>query len=88
MVMVLSHVSTNYCDSVTAKVGAACVQDFYRLFMIPGMCHGAGNPVNVLFRSNEATAMPPEPDGDMLTVPGAVGRARVGSIRIQCVSPR
>jgi feruloyl esterase len=66
--MVPSQVSTDYYASVMAKLGAARVNGFYRLFMVPGMSHCGGGPgAGVLFRSEEATAVPLEPDRDMLT---------------------
>jgi feruloyl esterase len=66
--MVPSQVSTEYYASVTAKMGPARVKSFYRLFMVPGMSHCGGGPgAGVLFRSEEATAVPLEPDRDMLT---------------------
>ena len=44
------------------------MQSFYRLFMVPGMSHCGGGPgANVLFHSEEASAVPLEPDRDMLT---------------------
>jgi feruloyl esterase len=44
------------------------VNNFYRLFMVPGMSHCGGGPgANVLFHSEEAAAVPLEPDRDMLT---------------------
>jgi feruloyl esterase len=66
--MVPSQVSTEYYASVTAKLGSARVKGFYRLFMVPGMSHCGGGPgAGVLFRSEEAIAVPLEPDRDMLT---------------------
>jgi feruloyl esterase len=66
--MVPSQVSTEYYASVTARLGPARVKGFYRLFMVPGMSHRGGGPgAGVLFRSEEATAVPLEPDRDMLT---------------------
>jgi feruloyl esterase len=66
--MVPSQVSTEYYASVTAKLGSARVKVFYRLFMVPGMSHCGGGPgAGVLFRSEEAIAVPLEPDRDMLT---------------------
>lgn len=66
--MVPSQVSTNYYDSVTSKLGSKRVKEFYRLFMIPGMCHCGGGPgANVLFQSEDATGVPLDPDRDMLT---------------------
>jgi hypothetical protein len=44
------------------------VKGFYRLFMVPGMSHCGGGPgAGILFRSEEAPAVPLEPDRDMLT---------------------
>jgi len=66
--MVPSQVSTEYYASVTAKLGPARVEGFYRLLMVPGMAHcGAGPGANVLFHSEEAAAVPLDPDRDMLT---------------------
>jgi feruloyl esterase len=66
--MVPSQVSIDYYDSVTAKLGSKRVNTFYRLFMIPGMWHCNGGPgASVLFHSDEATAVPLDPDRDMLT---------------------
>ena len=49
-------------------MGATRVNGFYRLFMVPGMLHCGGGPgADVLFRSEEATAVPLAPDRDMLT---------------------
>jgi feruloyl esterase len=66
--MVPSQVSIDFYDSMTSKLGAPRVNEFYRLFMVPGMLHCGGGPgANVLFRSEEATAVPLDPDRDMLT---------------------
>lgn len=66
--MVPSQVSTEYYESVTARLGPSRVKTFYRLFMVPGMAHCRGGPgSDVLFRSEAATAVPLEPDRDMLT---------------------
>jgi feruloyl esterase len=66
--MVPSQVSTDYYDSVVSKLGSKGVNEFYRLFMVPGMCHCGGGPgANVLFRSEDAAAVPLEPGRDMLT---------------------
>lgn len=66
--MVPSQVSTDYHASVTAKMGPAHVKSSYRLLMVPGMAHcGAGPGAIVLFDSEEAAAVPLEPDRDMLT---------------------
>ena len=66
--MVPSQVSTDYFDSVTSKLGSKQVNEFYRLFMIPGMCHCARGPgANVLFQTENAAAVPLEPDRDLLT---------------------
>ena len=66
--MVPSQVSTEYYASVAAKWGAERVNSFYRLFMVPGMSHCGGGPgANVLFHSEEAAAVPLEPDRDILT---------------------
>jgi pimeloyl-ACP methyl ester carboxylesterase len=63
--MLPSQVSTNYYASVTAALGSARVKEFYRLFMIPGMGHCSAGP-DVLFRSENTTAVSLEPDRDML----------------------
>lgn len=66
--MVPSQVSTDYYESVTAKMGLEPVKHFYRLLMIPGMGHcGVGSGANVLFHSEETAAVPLDPDRDMLT---------------------
>jgi feruloyl esterase len=66
--MVPSQVSIDYYDSVTAKLGSKRVNTFYRLFMIPGMWHCSGGPgANVLFHSGTASAVPLDPDRDLLT---------------------
>jgi feruloyl esterase len=66
--MVPSQVSIDYYDSMTSKLGPNRVNEFYRLFMVPGMWHCGGGPgADVLFRSEEATAVPLDPDRDMLT---------------------
>jgi len=66
--MVPSQVSTDYYASVTARLGPEQVKPFYRLLMIRGMAHCGGGPgANVLFHSEEAAAVPLEPDRDMLT---------------------
>jgi feruloyl esterase len=66
--MVPSQVSTDYYASVTAKMGPEPVKHFYRLLMIPGTGHcGVGSGANVLFHSEEAAAVPLDPDRDMLT---------------------
>jgi feruloyl esterase len=66
--MVPSEVSIDYYASVISRMGAGRVDGFYRLFMVPGMFHCVGGPgANVLFRSEAATAVPLDPDRDMLT---------------------
>jgi hypothetical protein len=66
--MVPSQVSTDYYASVQARMGTARVEKFYRLFMVPGMCHCGGGPgANVIFRSELAAAVPLDPDRDLLT---------------------
>ena len=66
--MVPSQVSTDYFDSLTSKLGSRRVNEFYRLFMIPGMCHCSRGPgANVLFRSEDAAAVPLDPERDLLT---------------------
>lgn len=64
--MVPSQVSTDYYDSVNSKLGPKQLEAFYRLFMIPGMWHCSSGP-DVLFRSEDAVAVPLEPERDMLT---------------------
>jgi len=63
--MVPSQVSTDYYDSVNSKLGPKQLEEFYRLFMVPGMWHCSGP--DVLFRSEDAVAIPLEPERDMLT---------------------
>ena len=66
--MVPSEGSVNYFDSVLKTLGTTRVNDFYRLFMIPGMAHCGGGPgANVLFQSELATNIPFEPNRDILT---------------------
>jgi tannase/feruloyl esterase len=66
--MVPSQVSTDYYASVGKQMGTTRVENFYRLFMVPGMGHCGGGPgANVLFRSEQAAAVPLNPDRDMLT---------------------
>jgi feruloyl esterase len=66
--MVPSRVSKEYYASVAEKLGPTLVQGFYRLFMIPWMAHCGGGPgANVLFQSEDAGAVPLEPERDMLT---------------------
>jgi feruloyl esterase len=66
--MVPSQVSTDYYSSVGAQMGTARLENFYRLFMVPGMGHCGGGPgANVIFRSEQATAVPLNPDRDLLT---------------------
>jgi feruloyl esterase len=64
--MVPSQVSIDYYDSVKSKLGSKRLQEFYRLFMVPGMWHCSRGP-DVLFRSEDALAIPLEPERDMLT---------------------
>lgn len=64
--MVPSQTSVEYYEAVKAKLGAQRIAGFYRLFMIPGMWHCSGGP-DVLFHSEEASAVPLAPDRDMLT---------------------
>jgi len=63
--MVPSQVSTDYYDSVNSKLGPKQLEEFYRLFMVPGMWHCSGP--DVLFRSEDAVAIPLEQERDMLT---------------------
>jgi len=43
-------------------------ENFYRLFMVPGLGHCGGGPgANLVFRSELATAVPLDPNRDMLT---------------------
>src|SRR5262249_31704456 len=66
--MVPSQVSTDYYASVEAQMGTARVGNFYRLFMIPGMGHCGGGPgATVILRSEQAIAVPLDPDRDILT---------------------
>lgn len=64
--MVPSQTSVDYYEAVKAKLGAQRIARFYRLFMIPGMWHCSSGP-DVLFHSEEASAVPLEADRDMLT---------------------
>lgn len=63
--MVPSQTSVAYYEAVAGKLGLQRVAGFYRLFMIPGMWHCSSGP-DVLFRSEGTTAIPVEPDRDML----------------------
>jgi len=66
--MVPSQSSIDYYDAVTARLGPKQVNTFYRLFMVPGMLHCNGGPgASVLFHSDQASAVPLDPDRDMLT---------------------
>lgn len=66
--VVPSEGSVNYFDSVLKTLGTTRVNDFYRLFMTPGMAHCGGGPgANVLFQSELARNIPLEPKRDMLT---------------------
>jgi feruloyl esterase len=66
--MVPSQVSTDFYASVEKQIGNARRENFYRLFMVPGMGHCGGGPgANVLFRSEQAAAVPLDPNRDMLT---------------------
>lgn len=64
--MVPSQVSIDYYDSVNSKLGPKQLDQFYRLFMVPGMWHCSRGP-DVLFRSEVAAAIPLEPERDLLT---------------------
>lgn len=64
--MVPSQVSIDYYDSLNSKLGPKQLDEFYRLFMVPGMWHCGRGP-DVLFRSEDAMAIPLEPERDMLT---------------------
>ena len=64
--MVPSQVSIDYYDSVNSKLGPKQLEEFYRLFMVPGMWHCSSGP-DVLLRSEDAMAIPLEPERDMLT---------------------
>jgi Tannase and feruloyl esterase len=66
--MVPSETSVNYFNSVVKILGTTKVNDFYRLFMVPGMAHCGGGPgANVLFQSEVAPNVPLESDRDVLT---------------------
>lgn len=66
--MVPSQGSTNYFESVVKTLGRAQVNEFYRLFMVPGMAHCGGGPgTGVLFQTELAPNIPLSPDRDMLT---------------------
>src|SRR5262249_24873578 len=42
--LIMPQGSINYYERVAAKMGGlASVQDFYRMYLIPGMAHGPGN---------------------------------------------
>jgi feruloyl esterase len=64
--MVPSQVSIDYYDSLNSTLGPKKLEEFYRLFMVPGMWHCGRGP-DVLFRSEDAVAIPLEPERDMLT---------------------
>jgi len=66
--MVPSEGSVNYFDSVLKTLGTTRVNDFYRLFMIPGMAHCGGGPgADVLFQSEVTPHIPLTPERDMLS---------------------
>jgi feruloyl esterase len=66
--MVPSQVSIDYWNSVNRKIGESRVDEFYRLFMIPGMAHCGGGPgADILFHSEKANAVPLDPERDMLS---------------------
>ena len=66
--MVPSVVSIDYYASVGLQMGTVQRENFFRLFMVPGMGHCGGGPgANVVFRSEQATAVPLSPDRDLLT---------------------
>lgn len=66
--MVPAQVSVDYRTLLSSKLGESRVNEFFRLFMIPGMAHCGGGPgANVLFHSEKANTVPLEPERDMLT---------------------
>jgi hypothetical protein len=66
--MVPAQVSVDYRALLSGKLGESHVNEFFRLFMIPGMAHCGGGPgADVLFHSEKANAVPLEPERDMLT---------------------
>jgi Tannase and feruloyl esterase len=65
--MVPAETSTDYHNSVVARLGRLKVDRFYRLFMVPGMAHCAGGAgADVLLRSSAATGIKLDADHDVL----------------------
>jgi feruloyl esterase len=66
--VVPAQVSTDHRALVSSRLGESHVNEFFRLFVIPGMAHcGGGSGADVLFHSEKANAVPIEPERDMLT---------------------
>ena len=66
--MVPAEGSVKYYDSVVAHLGAEHVNQFYRLFMVPGMAHcGYGPGADALFNTERAYSIPIEPERDLLS---------------------
>jgi hypothetical protein len=63
--VVPAQVSTDYRALVSSRLGESHVNEFFRLFVIPGMAHcGGGSGADVLFHSEKANAVPIEPERD------------------------
>lgn len=66
--MVPAEGSVKYYDAVVASLGTTHVNQFYRLFMIPGMAHcGYGPGADALFNTERASNIPIEPERDLLS---------------------
>lgn len=66
--MVPSQSSVDYFNAVNKQLGAARVQSFYRLYMVPGMAHCGGGPGNVeVLRSKYADDIPLNAEHDLVT---------------------
>ncbi len=58
--------SINYHDKVVTQMGAQAVDEFYRLFVVPGMGHCGGGPGATVFGNAALEAPQPDIDNDML----------------------
>jgi feruloyl esterase len=66
--MVPSQVSIDYWTSVNQRIGAPHVDEFFRLFMIPGMAHCGGGPgADIISHTEKASAVPMDPERDILS---------------------
>jgi len=65
--MVPAESSTDYYAAVVARLGQKSVDQFFRLFMLPGMAHCAGGPgAAEILRSTQTRSVPLQPDHDVL----------------------